>query len=213
MKSKTKFGFLSILFMGLMFTACESYPDYDDYVDEQLISVSSYSNEANFSGYSTYSIADTVVIVDNGTITKVLITDTKYPYIQKYVAQVKKNMDAVGYTYSTDAKKPDLGVMLSLVKSTNTYVSYPWWWWEYCYWYYWSCGYYPFYPYPYPVVVGGYSVGVLAMDMFDLKNKVATKVPAVWTGVVRGLYTGAHSDAEIENAIDQCFKQTLPFQK
>ncbi len=211
MKSKFKIGLLSVLFFGLTFTACESYPDYDDYVDEQLISVSAYSNNANFSQYSTYSISDTVAIVNNGDITKVLVTDTKYPYIQKYANQVKKNMEEAGYTYK--AVNPDLGVMLSLVKSTNTYVSYPWWWWEYCYWFYWSCGYYPFYPYPYPVVVGGYSVGVLAMDVFDVKSKADSKVSAVWTGVVRGLYTGNHSDSEIESAIDQCFEQTVPFQK
>ncbi len=212
MKMKTKIGLLSVLFFGLTFTACESYPDYDDYIEEQLVSMSTYSNSADFSQYSTYSISDTVAIVNNGEVSKVLITDPKYPYLQKYVNLVKTNMDAVGYTF-TASKNPDLGIMLSLVKSTNVYVSYPWWWWEYCYWYYWDCGYTPYYPYPYPVVVGGYSVGVLSMDMFDVKHKTGSKVSAVWTGVVRGLYTGGHSDAEIATAIDKCFDQTTPFQK
>ncbi len=209
MKSRINIGILSVLFSVFFMTSCENYPGYDDYVDEQLVTVSSYNAKTNFTQYKTFSIADTVALVDNGTVTKVAITDPKYPALQKYAEKVKSNLTEAGFTYAL--LNPDLGVNLSLVKTTNTYVSYPWWWWEYCYWDYWGCGYYPFYPYPYPVVVGGYSVGVLAMDMFDLKNITDNKVPAIWTGIVRGLYTGTHTDQEISAAIDQCFDQSAPF--
>ncbi len=211
MKGKINIGIVSFLSSIFFMVSCESYPGYDEYVDEQLVSVSSYNSNTNYAQYKTFSIADTVAIVDNGTITKVKVTDPRYPNLPIFVDAVSDNMTRLGYTPSSS--DPDLGIMLSLVKTTNEYVSYPWWWWEYCYWYFWSCGYYPYYPYPYPVIVGGYTVGVLAIDMFDLKQKTDTKVPAVWTGVVRGLYTGTHNTTDVTAAINQCFDQTVPFQK
>ncbi len=211
MRKRIKTGLFAALFFGVTFTACESYPGYDDYVDEQFVSVSNYDQTKDFTGYKTFSIADTVAIVDNGTTTKVVLTNPQYPQLQKFANEVKENLTDAGFSYQ--GVNPDLGVMLSLVKNTNVTVSYPWWWWEYCSWFYWDCGYYPYYPYPYPVVVGGYTVGVLAIDMFDRKNQKDNKINAVWTGVVRGLYTGTHTDAQISDAIDQCFSQTPQFNK
>ncbi len=208
MNIKIKHG-LYTLFLAILFASCEEYPDYDDYVTEQLVSISSYDESVNFKDYSTFNVSDTIAVIDNDNVYKVKASSQ--PELQKLYNTVKNNVAALGYTYQ-DANNADLGVIITLMKTTTVIVSYPWWWYDYCYWYYWDCGYYPYYPYPYPVVVGGYSAGTIAMDMFATNTQLGGKKSALWTGVVRGLLTGMHTDAEIESAISECFSQTIPFQ-
>ncbi len=207
MNIKIKFG-LYTLFLVLFFAACEAYPDYDDYVTEQLVTITGYDESANFNNYSTFSVYDSIVIINNKSVMKVKASSR--PELQKLYDDVKNNVADLGYTYQ-EGNNADLGVIVTLMETTTVVVSYPWWWYNYCYWYFWDCGYYPYYPYPYPVVVGEYNAGTVTMDMFDLKRQSGTMKPALWTGVVRGLVTGDHTDAEISSAISECFSQTIPF--
>ncbi len=208
MNIKIKLG-LCALFSALFFASCEDYPGYDDYVTEQLVTISSYDETVNFKQYNTFSVYDTIVVIDDGSTFKVKASSQ--PELQKLYNNVKSNVAALGYTYK-DGNDADLGVVITLMKTTTVIVGYPWWWYDYCYWYYWDCGYYPYYVYPYPVVVGGYSAGTVAIDMFGTKSLLDTKKSALWTGVVRGLLTGEHTDTEINSAISECFSQTIPFQ-
>lgn len=210
MKNIIRTGLLSILSV-LSFTACESYPGYDDYTTEQLVTISSYNTSANFNNYKTFNVYDSIIIINNNEVSKVRASSSSE--LQQLYNNVKNNLAEInGYTFQ-DSKNTDMGVFITLVKTTTIEISYPYWWNEYCYWYYWDCGYYPYYPYSYPVVVGGYTTGTIIMDMFDLKEQHGSKKTALWTGAVRGLMTGEHTDTEINNAIQECFEQTVPFQK
>ncbi len=208
MNIKIRFG-LYTLFLVLFFTSCETYPDYDDYVTEQLVTITGYDESANFEDYNTFSVYDSIVIINDKSVLKVKVSSR--PELQKLFNDVKSNVADLGYTYQ-EGNNADLGVIITLMETTTVVVSNPWWWYGYCYWYFWDCGYYPYYPYPYPVVVGEYSTGTVTMDMFDLKRQSGTMQPVVWTGVVRGLVTGDHTDTEISSAISECFLQTIPFQ-
>ncbi len=208
MEIKIKLG-LYTLFSVLFFASCENYPGYDDYVAEQLVTITGYDESANFGDYSTFSVYDSIVIIDNKDVLKVKASSR--PELQKLYNDVKRNVADLGYTYK-EGNNADLGVIITLMESTTVVVGYPWWWYDYCYWYFWDCGYYPYYPYPYPVVIGEYSAGTVTMDMFDLKRQSGSMKPALWTGIVRGLVTGEHTDDEISSAISECFLQTIPFQ-
>jgi hypothetical protein len=50
------------------------------------------------------------------------------------------------------------------------------------------------------------------MEIAENKPDNTGKYPVVWMGYVRGIeYITVHSNAEINSAIDDCFKQTAPF--
>lgn len=221
MKKKFKFGLLSVSLSLLLFAGCESYPGMEDSVQEQLVAVTNYDTSVDFSKFKTFAISDSVTYVDMDSQTftrKAYKDDAK---LQNFADQVKKNLESLGYTaVSTKSNNIDLGINLSAIKSTTVIVNTtPWWYyWDYCYWDWWSCGYYPYYPYsyPYPVVVGGYEVGIASIDMFQvIKGNIGNNNTAksLWTGAIRGLLDGSHAESQFNGAISDCFNQTVAFQK
>lgn len=218
MKRLFKFGFLSVVFSGLLFSACESYPGEDDYVTDQLAAFTAYDTSVKFKGtgkeFSSYSLGEGVVYINDNDTTFISWDNTGYPMLQNLKTQVQSEMTKyLGYTEETSGPV-DMGISISIVKRDNYVVDYNPWWWDcgwYSYWW-WDCGWYPYYPYPYPVVVGSYTTGTTFINMIDLTDNSSTQKKVVWTGVVRSLMTGTQTAADFNNAIDDCFKQTLAFQ-
>jgi hypothetical protein len=216
MKNKVKIGLLSILLSGLFFTACETYPDEDAYVYEQLASITAYDTSVQFKGtgkrFNTYAIGENVIYVkDNDTI----LISKEDPSVAPFVSKIEEKMEKyLGYQEITNRLSiPDMGIVITVLKLDNYIIDYynPYWWdCGYYYFYWWDCGYYPYYPYYYPTVVGSYTTGTAFVDMIDMTGS-ADKKEVVWTGVIRSLLTGTETDADIDKALDDCFAQTKAF--
>ncbi len=213
MTNKMKWGLLTVLFFGLTLASCEPYPGEDDYVTDQLSAFTAYDPAANFSKYSTYSLGETLAVVnDNDTVKVPWNRDSN---TQALHDQIQANIEKY-LGYSEDDLTPDIGVLVSVVERDNYIVSYNPWWWGYCDWYFWwPCGYYPYYPYPYPVIVGSYTVGTTNINMADLTNVGLLsnqQINILWTGIIRSLLTGTQTQTDFNNAIEDCFRQTKAFQ-
>ncbi len=190
-----------------LFAACNYFPDD---VQTQLVSVTTCDTDVNFRTYNTFVISDSVGYLrmkkDTMYIEKKKNAETEF--IVNSV--VNKLEQYCGYVQQGSTQiTPDLVVDLLYVDVVNTAVLYTDWWY---YWDYWaSYWFYPLHPY-YPVAVTAYESGTLVIDMKDLKNAVVkpngVSVKTVWTGAVRGLYTGTHTNEEINNALTDCFVQT-----
>lgn len=230
MKNLKNIGILSILFSVFLFTSCENEPGEDDYVFEQLASITNYDTSASFASYKTFAIADSITYIDTDGQGNKIVTKEKIAgnaQLQAIANQVAKNMKDLKFQYTQvdpHTGNPDLGINLVAAKTTSIVVTNPWWWWDYpCWWDWWDCGWYPPYPYyPYPYVVGTYDVGTLSINIADLTVRKTsgqldplkqTVVPIVWVGTIRSLLLGTNNQTDVDNAINDCFNQTKAFQK
>lgn len=213
---KFKIGLLSILFSGLFLTACAEYPDEDAYVYEQLASITAYDTSVKFKGtgrdFNTYAIGENVIYVGDNDTTLIPKDD---PKVASFISKIENKMKKyLNYQEITDRTTiPDLGIVVTVLKTDNYIVDYynPYWWdCGYYYFYWWDCGYYPYYPYYYPAVVGSYTTGTAFVNMIDM-TAGSDKKEVVWSGIIRSLLTGAETDADVDSALDDCFAQTKAF--
>ncbi len=199
-----------IIATGMILTAsCSKYPPASERLLEDLVVYTKYDTKANFKDYNTFYMSDSVTYID--------AKDTGWYYnqnVKEVTHRIAANLTALGYTRSYNSKTADLALGIAMVKNINVSVYYPGWWWGYPGYYppdYWGGyqGYY--YPY-YPVYVSSYSTGTILIDMMDLKYPTAEKKIAIrWNAVIRALLTGRHTLAEVEQAVDQAFRQTKGF--
>jgi hypothetical protein len=206
-----------ILFLVLLaaesafFLSCSRLPYSSEINSEQLIDFTQYDQHANFYSYKTYAIVDSVSVIKNGDSTRVKDANS-----DALISQIKKNMGQLGYQLVNVSGKPDLGINVTVIKTTTNYY-YPGWYWGYPgyyppnYWGYPSYGYW--YPY-YPTYVYSSSTGTVILDMLDLKNAASNdnKIFIVWTAYIRALLDANVTMQEINDNVDQCFSQTKPFQ-
>jgi hypothetical protein len=216
MKNKFKIGLTTILLSGLFFTACETYPDEDAYVYEQLASVTAYDTSVQFKGtgkrFNTYAIGENVIYVGDNDTTLIPKND---PRVASFVSKIETKMEKyLGYQEITNGiTNPDMGISITVLKLDNYIIDYynPYWWdCGYYYFYWWDCGYYPYYPYYYPTIVGSYTTGTVFVNMIDLTSG-SDKKDVVWSGVIRSLLTGTETDADVDSALEDCFSQTKAF--
>ncbi len=196
------------MLMALFFTSCWDEPTSTDLVTEQLVSISSYDTSKDFTKYKTFSIPDYVFEVtgDGTQWSEISNSDA-----QNVLNRITMDLEDAGYTKVDTTAGPDLVVNVGWADITNVIIGYPTWWWDY--WYYWDYDwYYPYYPYYSAAVLGSYSVGLLMIQIAENTPDPNTgKYPIIWTGYVRMIeYITVHSNAEIDSAIDDCFK-TPPF--
>lgn len=198
-----------VLLPVLLFTGCWDEPDGSDLVTDQLASISSYDKNTNFGQYKTFYIPDFIVqVTESGTQWQHIDNDAA----KNVLNEITLNLENAGYQKVDNSASADLIMNVAWTEITNVVVGYPWWW---DYWGYWGYDwYYPYYPY-YPVaVVGSYDVGLLMMELAQNKPDNTGKYPIEWMGYVRGIeYVTVHSNAEINSAIDDCFKQNPAFSK
>ncbi|MEI7492133.1 MAG: DUF4136 domain-containing protein [Bacteroidota bacterium] len=196
---------LTFIALGILaMVSCSKYPTSSSRLLEDLAVLTQYDVNTNFGLYKKYSIVDTVYyITDKGT-QKVISANS-----QILINQIIGNMNARGYQQVAKSANPDLGINVSVIKTTTT-VYYPGWYWDYP-------GYYPpnwwgynggyYYPY-YPTYYSSYSTGTMVIEMVNFKKIVNNKVPVVWNAYIRGLLTDTHTASDITGAIDQAFTQT-----
>ncbi|MBE0636919.1 MAG: DUF4136 domain-containing protein [Bacteroidales bacterium] len=195
------FSLVLLTSLGLLW-GC--YPDGPEYVDELDIVYSNYDPGFDFESKGTYSIPDKIV-----KITGDEDADIEYVnniYAQPTLAQIEKNMAALGWTKVAQDQNPDTHLFPAAWTSTTIVVSGGWggYW---CYWDPYYCGGYGWY-YPYPVY-SSYTTGTFLMTMVD-PNYESTDGSrlAVWTSAINGLYQGTYNASRVNNAIDQAFEQS-----
>lgn len=203
---------LPFLLFTLFFTSCQKDPDLSKLENDFIVSTN-YDKNTNFSSYTTYYIPDSVLIIG----------DDKQPrywtgnQTDEIIGVIKKNMDARGYTQTTDKTEADLGIQVSYIESTSYfqgYNDYPYWWWGYPG--YWGPGYWGdwggwYYPYP---VIYSYNVGSLLSEIVDLKTKLPkdtnSKLTVLWTAYLVGLLSGSDQiNIQLsKTALEQAFTQS-----
>jgi hypothetical protein len=198
---------------GVLFS-CKSSPDLGKLSSAFVVSTNR-AKTANFSGYTTYHIPDTISFISNDKDDDTLITGAP---AQTIVNEIRKNMDARGYTFVDRPAIPDLALRAVAIKQVNTGVVYPpGWWWGYpgypggCW--YWGCypPYYPIYPSVYQ-----YTVGDFILETFDVKNtETNNNLQAIWLAQLSGVLSST-TTTNIERTVDginQAYLQSPYFKK
>jgi hypothetical protein len=185
---------LPVLILAITITACQKAPDMS-VLSNDLMVYTHYDNACDFSQYNTFYIPDSILILDNRSEGPSYYTKQDHR-AENILKAYKDEMKARGYIETNKKAEADLGLQITYIKNTNTYVTYdyPWWWYDF--YDYWPCGYwdpfyydwYPFYPYP---VTYSYTVNTLTAEIVDLKNANASSkhLPFVWTSYIAGMET------------------------
>ncbi len=186
-----------LLAIGL--AAC-GYEAPDEVINGQAVAAV-HAPSADFTQYSTFTVTDKIAVHDNTTGVPQEYTKDA-PQI---VAQVRKNMEARGYTYVPFSPTANVDLVIGLIAylGNATYGGY------YCDWYYWgyypySCGYYYY---------GTYNYGTLLLDMGDLKNAPpqtpGATLNSVWGSAIYGvLGTQGYNVSNVLAGIDRAFNQS-----
>lgn len=204
MKSKNVM-WVALLALGALFTGCTKDPVANLTDEESRIYITDYDSTANFSSFRTFSVSDSVAVINEGQVTKQM-TSTD----QAFIAAVKAEMQAKGFTLVNKVANPDLGINVSRIYNTSTgIVSYRNFYDMYSgfydpfYWGYGGFGYYS--PYSYAT----YSVtnGALSVDMLNLKGAAAAnRINVLWTGLIRG--SGIFNASGAATQIKMLFNQS-----
>ena len=174
--------------------------------DESRIYITNHDSAANFSSYKTYSIADSVLLIDNGRVAGRQADS----WDAKMIAAIQSAMNARGYVKVDRTQNPDIGINLSRVFSTSTsLVDLSDYWNDYGGYYdpyYWGYGGYNYY---YPPVYGYYqsTEAAFSIDMLDLKNaSSAQTIKVIWNGLIRG--EGIFKDNNVQSQVQALFDQS-----
>ena len=197
---------MAVALMGL--GACKKTVDLTDLKNQQVVATDR-DLEANYGSFTTYFISDTVSVVASDPKDSILTG----PVALQLVNAVKTNMNSRGYTLVDKNAKPNLGLMLTVIKDVErTTVCSGWWngWWGYYPPYWWG---YPGGGYYYPWCGSyTYTVGTSLLYMYNLKDATANgNLRAIWGMTAFGVFstTNNTTNAQLtENAINQAFLQS-----
>lgn len=204
---KTNVSSMVVIVTMVLLTACSKYPPGVTRLQEDLVVYTQVDIEKDFNQFKTFSIVDSIAYIDDKDSGHVLNADA-----QAVLDQIILNMQNRGFVKVDKGANPNLGITVSVIKTTNTTVYYPGWWWGYPGYYYpgyWGYpGYSYYYPY-YPAYITSYSSGTLLIDMLDFVNITDDeKIPVAWFAYIRALLTGGHTIEQVKMSIDQAFTQT-----
>jgi hypothetical protein len=199
-----------ILFLVIL-AGCS--PKGAEYVDELDLVFTNYAANFDFQSKKTYAMPDSVIKItgdffdDPGSGKPSMVSPV---YANVIVAEVKKNMEANGWTLVDKNNNPDVILLNSAMTTTNIYY-----WYDWAYWGWWYPGYYPgwgwYYPGYYPGYVTGYRSGSVLTQMVDAKSTGPDDViPVVWTSIYNGLAEGStvEINSRITSAIGRAFSQS-----
>jgi hypothetical protein len=200
----------SIIFLFIL-AGCS--PKGAEYVDELDLVFTNYASNFDFQSKNTYAISDSVIKItgeffeDPGSGKPSMVSPI---YANVIVAEVKKNMEAYGWTLVDKNNNPDVIILNSAMTTTNIYY-----WYDWAYWGWWYPGYNPgwgwYYPGYYPGYVTGYRSGSVFTQMVDAKpTGTIDVIPVVWTSIYNGLAEGSSVEisARIASAIGRAFAQS-----
>ncbi len=194
----------------LALTSCHKDPLKNLTASESRIYITNRDSTANFSEFKTFSIADSVVVIQDGQNAGKALTD----YDAAIIAAMKAELVKRGYQQVDRTASPDLGINVSRIYSTSTgIVSYPNYWGDYGSYYdpyYWGYGGYSYYD-PYYYGASFYDVyqtteGLLSIDALNLKDaKEGNTIKPLWSGVVRGsgVFNTGNTASEAQMLMDQ----------
>jgi hypothetical protein len=197
MKRRSK-SIIYLVALVVLFAGC--YPQGPDYVEDIDIVITNFKDEYDFKAKGTYARPDRIVKITGD------VRDGEDPtYIPDAIAasilaQVDKNMTALGWQKVDVSANPDM-LFMPASWETTTIVYY------YDYWYWWYGGYYPYYPY-YPSV-STYSTGTLLLSLVDPDVISANGNPVFqWIGAANGIMTYTFDAGRVGKAVDQAFAQS-----
>ncbi|MEP3389255.1 MAG: DUF4136 domain-containing protein [Reichenbachiella sp.] len=196
-------NYIILVIAVLALNSC--YPSEEIPVTDLDIVITYRNEDVTFSGYQTYAVADEVIWDED-------YDDYNGEYDASLIAQIKANMNALGYVEVTDPETvmPDLVIHPEIIFTDNYLVGgggcyYGCWGWgcPTCWW----GGYPPYYP---PSYVVSYSSGTILMHMVDPSQTglVSGTALTVWNGGVNGLLRGSINETLLNGYVDQAFDQS-----
>jgi hypothetical protein len=197
-----------LLFASAMviLTSCRKDPVNALSEAERRIYVTHKDPSANFAAYKTFTLADQVVVVQNGSSSSQL-TSADQALIQAFGSALQQR----GFTpvSRTATPSPDLGVQVSRITQTSTGVVTIGDYWDY--WDpYWGSFYGGGWGWGAPgwgVATYQVSEAMLAIDIVDLKNRSTNNnVRVLWNGLVRG--PGLNSSANVADIVQNLLNQS-----
>ena len=194
------FVFAAVLFM-LLYSSC--LPPLPDNVEDYDLTITTFDENYNFSGVQTYLLPDTVAHLTSAGI----VPNTAYD--DAILTALARNLDALGWTRTTDMAAADIVVIATAFGRDNEVCYY---WWDY--WgYYW--GYYPPYGghpgYPGYASCSSFKTGSVVVQMMNRNIDTDSEVlPMRWIGAMNGLLEGSNQTVSVRiiNNIDQMFIQS-----
>jgi hypothetical protein len=174
--------------------------------DESRIYITNRDSTVNFSSYKTYSIADSVLVIDNGRV----VGKQSNPWDAQMINALQNAMNARGYVRVNRTQNPDLGLNVSRIFNTSTnLVNLSDYWNSYGGYYdpyYWGYGGYDYY---YPPVYGYYqsTEAAFSVDLLDLKDaSSAQTIKVIWNGLIRG--EGIFNNSNVQSQAQALFDQS-----
>lgn len=202
---------IPLLFIALMFTACEKEPDVDK-VQDNFVVYTQYDKNANFSKGNTFFVADSVLLIGYKDRTESYMNDSiASTIINAYSTQ----MESKGYTRVMEKDAATYGMQISYIESTYYYTNSPGWWsdypwyWTPSYWWPWLDGGW-YHPYPF---IYSYTTGSLLCEMVDITSvSTSTTVSnptVIWNSYITDVSSFSKNNAtKLNNAIKQAFDQS-----
>jgi hypothetical protein len=179
-----------VLACGAATLVASCYPGDSLTVSEADVVVTTFDNAVDFADLTNYALVDSVYhLVGDGK------DEISRAYDAQMLAQVRSNMDGLGFTEVADTNAAD--VILVMAVTTTEYRGY------YSYGCYYYCGWY------YPPYWGSYTytIGTILINMAR-RDPGASRVPVAWLAALNG-YSDKNSNGQrIKSGINQAFAQS-----
>jgi hypothetical protein len=203
---------LAVIFLS----ACKSKPDVGDLVRDMVV-MTNYDKTANFSSYSTYTMMrDTIGQIFNADPEDSLLTGDFAKMVSR---EAKAQMDSRRYTFVERGQKPDLALIIVVVRDLSqiTTLNSPYYGfgspYGFGYGYPSYYGYGGYYSYPY-LQTYTTNTATLMMELVDLKNRSSqNQVKIVWSVSIGDVINSDNTDVKTKEAIVQAFVQSPYVQK
>ncbi|MCB0478944.1 MAG: DUF4136 domain-containing protein [Crocinitomicaceae bacterium] len=220
------FKTLILTFLGaVVLGSCYKYPDVSIQNEALDMTITIGDDSRDYTQYTYFTFEDTIRLVRivNGDQVESdsIINPSDASYIMN---ELRKKMEAYGYTYTTDTALADVVFIAHAMDITSEGSGVdcynPGYWW----------GYYPTYPsygwgypgwgypgYGYPWYGGCYSYeyfsrrGTLIWDLFDKKNFNGTQIESIWVGSIIGVLNESgnyNKFTRIDRGINEAFIQS-----
>ena len=205
MQRMFRWTLLMVTTIGVL-SSCTKDPLKNLSEDESRIYITNRDSTINFSSYKTYSIADSVLVIDNGRVAG----KQANAWDAQMISAIQNAMNARGFVKVARTQNPDLGINVSRVFNTSTnLVNLSDYWNSYGGYYdpyYWGYGGYDYY---YPPVYGYYqsTEAAFSVDILDLKNaSSAQTIKVIWNGLIRG--EGIFNTSNVQSQAQALFDQS-----
>jgi hypothetical protein len=200
-----RWALLIVTTVGVL-SSCTKDPLKNLSEDESRIYITNRDSTINFNSYKTYSIADSVLVIDNGRVAG----KQANAWDAQMISAIQNAMNARGFVKVARTQNPDLGINVSRVFNTSTnLVNLSDYWNSYGGYYdpyYWGYGGYDYY---YPPVYGYYqsTEAAFSVDILDLKNaSSAQTIKVIWNGLIRG--EGIFNTSNVQSQAQALFDQS-----